>query len=86
VRCLAKHGRFLEIGKFDFANDSSLGMSVFLKNITFHGILLDSIFDEAGIDEWTTVYNMVSKGIEDGTAQPLAATVFDHESIEEAFR
>jgi len=25
VRLLAKHGRFLEIGKFDLSNDASLG-------------------------------------------------------------
>lgn len=25
VKCLAKHGRFLEIGKFDLLNNSSLG-------------------------------------------------------------
>ena len=25
VRCLARHGRFLEIGKFDLANNSPLG-------------------------------------------------------------
>ncbi|KAL3216030.1 hypothetical protein MRX96_033213 [Rhipicephalus microplus] len=32
VRCLAPRGRFLEIGKFDLYKNSSLGMSVFLKN------------------------------------------------------
>ena len=34
LRCLAQHGRFLEIGKVDLAQNTALGMSLFLKNIT----------------------------------------------------
>jgi fatty acid synthase, animal type len=34
LRCLAQHGRFLEIGKVDLSQNSSLGMSLFLKNVT----------------------------------------------------
>lgn len=75
VRCLAQHGRFLEIGKFDLSNNHPLGeacspgwavggglwvvgsgrggghelrvppgMAIFLKNVTFHGILLDALW------------------------------------------
>lgn len=45
VRCLGLNGRFLEIGKFDLNSNSPLGMSVFLKNTSFHGILLDSVME-----------------------------------------
>lgn len=45
IRCLALNGRFLEIGKFDLSNNTPLGMSVFLKNTSFHGILLDSVME-----------------------------------------
>ncbi|MCQ7632713.1 zinc-binding dehydrogenase, partial [Salmonella enterica] len=45
VRCLAQHGRFLEIGKFDLSNNPPLGMGIFLKNVTFHGILLVALFE-----------------------------------------
>lgn len=31
VQCLAKNGRFLEIGKFDLSNNTNLGMAIFLK-------------------------------------------------------
>jgi fatty acid synthase len=34
LRCLAQHGRFLEIGKVDLAQNTALGMSLFLKNVT----------------------------------------------------
>jgi fatty acid synthase len=34
VRCLAPRGRFLEIGKFDLANNSLLGMPYFMSLLT----------------------------------------------------
>ncbi|KAL1414008.1 hypothetical protein MTO96_030748 [Rhipicephalus appendiculatus] len=45
VRCLATHGRFLEIGKFDLFEDKSLGLSVFLQDVSFHGVMLDSLLE-----------------------------------------
>ncbi|KAF4797413.1 Fatty acid synthase [Turdus rufiventris] len=85
LRCLARHGRFLEIGKFDLSNNSNLGMSLFLKNVAFHGILLDSIFDE-GNREWEAVSELLKKGIRDGVVKPLRSTVFNKEEVEAAFR
>lgn len=43
VRCLGICGHFLEIGKFDMANDSKLGMAFFLKELTFHAVLADRL-------------------------------------------
>lgn len=43
VRCLAQSGHFLEIGKFDMSVDNKLGMGLFLKEITFHAVLADSM-------------------------------------------
>jgi len=85
VRCLAIHGRFLEIGKFDLSKDSPLGMSVFLKNVTFHGILLDSLFDQDGEDK-RLVVKLVEDGIKSGAVKPLPYSVFNESQIEEAFR
>jgi len=45
VRCLGKKGHFLEIGKFDMANDSKLPMGCFLKEITFHAVLADNLLN-----------------------------------------
>ncbi|KAI8432270.1 hypothetical protein MSG28_004706 [Choristoneura fumiferana] len=47
VRCLAYRGRFLEIGKFDISNNTPIGMYFFLKETSFHGIMLDYIFDQS---------------------------------------
>ncbi|XP_067928936.1 fatty acid synthase-like [Watersipora subatra] len=85
LRVLSLHGRFLELGKFDLSNNSSLGMAVFLKNTSFHGILLDSLFDEDNI-EWEEVRQLVSSGIKSGVVTPLKYTKFGKYQLEEAFR
>ncbi|XP_050423114.1 fatty acid synthase-like isoform X2 [Adelges cooleyi] len=87
VRCLAKDGRFLEIGKLDLSNNSPLGMSVFLKNTTFHGILLDSLFDvKSESQDKKEVVRLLNEGIQNGAVQPLPATVFNESQAEQAFR
>ncbi|KAK0084976.1 hypothetical protein PV325_006291 [Microctonus aethiopoides] len=85
VRCLAKDGRFLEIGKFDLSNNSSLGMSFFLKNTSFHGILLDALFGTDSLDKQEVV-RLVSEGIANGAVKPLPSTVFSEQQIEQGFR
>lgn len=61
------------------------GMSLFLKNVSFHGILLDALFTEDNFD-WQEVAELVRQGMISGQVRPLHATLFDHENIEEAFR
>ncbi|XP_054448917.1 fatty acid synthase [Pteronotus mesoamericanus] len=85
VRCLAQHGRFLEIGKYDLFNNHPLGLAIFLKNVTFHGILLDALFDEAS-SSWREVADLLQAGIRDGVVQPLKCTVFPKSQVEDAFR
>lgn len=85
VRCVAKHGRFLEIGKYDLSNNNPLGMALFLKNVTFHGILLDALFETTG-GEKEEVVRLVSEGIKNGAVRPLPVTVFSEQQTEQAFR
>ena len=61
------------------------GMALFLRNVTFHGILLDALFEE-GNSDWGTVAALLSEGIAEGAVQPLKTTVFDRDDVEEAFR
>ena len=65
IRCLARHGRFLEIGKYDLSNNTPLGMALFLRNVAFHGILLDAIFEENN-PEWSEVSDLLTAGIKSG--------------------
>lgn len=85
VRCLAIGGRFCEIGKVDLSNNSPLGLSIFLKNVSFHGILLDALFD-SDCPEKKEVMRLVSEGIANGAVRPLPKTVFNEHQVEQAFR
>ncbi|XP_044017899.1 fatty acid synthase-like [Aphidius gifuensis] len=85
IRCLGNRGRFLEIGKFDMANDTPVGMSAFMKEISFHGILLDHVFD--GTQEMKLhLNNLLQNGLDKGIIKPLTRTVFSKDQIETAFR
>lgn len=44
MRCLGIGGKFLEIGKFDLANDTKIGLAEFLKEMSFHAVLVDNLF------------------------------------------
>lgn len=85
VRCLDLNGRFLEIGKNDSESNSSLGMSVFLKNVSFHGILLEKVM-ESDDETFETIVKLVDEGIKNGAARPLPTTIFNDQQIEQAFR
>lgn len=60
-------------------------MALFLKNVAFHGILLDALFEE-GNREWEEVSQLLKEGIVEGVVQPLRTTVFQRDDVEQAFR
>jgi len=60
-------------------------MALFLRNISFHRILFDSLF-QPGNPDWQTVRDLVSSGIQDGLVKPLQTTVFNRDDVEAAFR
>jgi fatty acid synthase, animal type len=45
IRCLGKGGHFLEIGKFDMAADTKIGLGHFLKELSFTSVLVDNLFN-----------------------------------------
>ncbi|XP_054762953.2 fatty acid synthase-like [Lytechinus pictus] len=85
LRLLAMHGRFLEIGKYDLSQNTGLGMALFLKNTSFHGVHLDRLMD-AGNPDWPTVAHLMKDGIASGVVRPLQATTFQRDDVETAFR
>ena len=60
-------------------------MAIFLRNVSFHGILLDALFSDDN-EDWQTVFDLVTAGLKDKTVQPLQTTVFERDDIESAFR
>lgn len=73
--------------ELDLPHLYSIGMSVFLKNTTFHGILLDSLFDASSDDpDKKAVVKLLSDGLKNGAVRPLQTTVFSEQQVEKAFR
>jgi fatty acid synthase, animal type len=85
IRCLGKGGVFLEIGKFDMANDSKIGLGNFLKELSFHSVLVDNLLrssPEAKMRLQVLLENDMKRGI----IKPLKTTVFEANQVEQAFR
>ncbi|KAJ8962424.1 hypothetical protein NQ317_010395 [Molorchus minor] len=85
VRCLAQGGRFLEIGKFGMANNDYLNTMLFRKEASFHGIMLDQIFNENPNIKIEMV-NHLKEGIMEGAISPLERNVFGYDEVDQAFR
>ncbi|XP_071652383.1 LOW QUALITY PROTEIN: fatty acid synthase-like [Temnothorax longispinosus] len=85
VRCLANGGRFLEIGKFDMFSNNSLDISIFSKDTSFHGILLDTFLYSNNLEQKSRLQKAIT-GLKDGVIKPLCRRVFERNEIEAAFR
>ncbi|KAL6267253.1 hypothetical protein P5V15_000327 [Pogonomyrmex californicus] len=85
VRCLARNGRFLEIGKVDMVSNNPLSISAFQKGISFYGVLLDNMFNGSHKYKFL-LSNMVSEGLKNGAIKPIQAKIFPKSEIEAAFR
>ncbi|CAG9770336.1 unnamed protein product [Ceutorhynchus assimilis] len=85
VRCLARGGRFVEIGKYDLANDNTLNLLLISKDASFHGVMLDSLFAETPAIKASLVDHL-NEAIRCGAIRPLNRTTFKMNQAEEAFR
>ena len=88
-RCLAYDGRFIEIGKYDLKINNQLSMFAFLKNISFHGIILDriSILDQQfHIELCERFRNWMYEGIQLGYVKPIQRTIWSKNNIKEALK
>ncbi|GBN31586.1 Fatty acid synthase, partial [Araneus ventricosus] len=72
LNCLAQHGRFLEIGKYDLSNNTPL----------------DALFEykSYSLQAKKEVVQLVRDGIANGTVKPLNSILFDSDQTEQAFR
>lgn len=85
VRCLANGGRFIEIGKFDMANNHHLSTLLFQKEASFQGVMLDQLFNDPPRVK-QELMKIMMEGIKYGAVKPLNRTVFKYHEIEQAFR
>ncbi|KAJ3652416.1 hypothetical protein Zmor_018384 [Zophobas morio] len=85
IRCLARGGKFMEIGKYDLASDSSLNLLLMEKEACYHGILLDVVFRNFK-EMKTNVVKRLVEGIEAGFVKPLPRIVFNADEVEMSYR
>lgn len=87
IRCLARGGRFLEIGKYDLISDNSLDKMIFAKGISYYGVMLDTtICDKKGKKVKHLLHNYFSQGLKNGAVKPLPRKIFEKTDVEAAFR
>jgi len=60
-------------------------MKMFLKETSFHGVMLDKVFS-ASPKRKKILQNIMMEGILSGVVRPLNRTVFSSMEVEQAFR
>ncbi|XP_044262250.1 fatty acid synthase-like [Tribolium madens] len=85
VQCLAKGGKFIEIGKYDLINNNSLQLLLLEKSASYHGIMLDSIFTNPK-DLKLELHKKFDEGVKLGYIKPLPRVLFESDNVETAFR
>ncbi|MEM9366255.1 MAG: SDR family NAD(P)-dependent oxidoreductase [Planctomycetota bacterium] len=82
---LRAYGRFLEIGKTDIYQNSSLGLAPFQDNLSYHAIDLDRVLRQrpAVIQR---LFSELQTRFDAGDFEPLACTEFADRQVADAFR
>jgi acyl transferase domain-containing protein/NADPH:quinone reductase-like Zn-dependent oxidoreductase/acyl carrier protein len=85
LKILRPFGRFLELGKRDFYENSRVGLRPFRNNISYFGIDADQLMAEQ--QKLTArIFSKISDLFELGVLKPLPYTAFDASEVAEAFR
>ncbi len=84
-RLVKPFGRFVELGKRDYLDNTQLGLRPFVRNIAYYGVDLDELLahDRPLVEK---MMETISKQFADGTLKPLPYRVFDGEDVGTAFR
>ncbi|KAF5296382.1 hypothetical protein FQA39_LY12501 [Lamprigera yunnana] len=85
LRCLARGGKLLEIGKYDATQNRQLNWCMFNKRRSMHGIMLDTLMQES-IFRFKEVQDIFLKFIRNDVIKPLNCTVFTRDEVSDAFR
>lgn len=85
LRVLKPFGRFLELGKRDFYENTRIGLRPFRNNISYFGIDADQLMNERPELTQRLFAEMMAL-FRQGALHPLPYTVFDANDIVDAFR
>lgn len=84
-RVLKPFGRFLELGKRDFYEDSKIGLRPFRNNISYFGIDADQLQKEQPVLT-AKLFSELMQLFADGTLSPLPYSQFSSHEVIDAFR
>ncbi len=82
---LKPFGRFLELGKRDFYENTAIGLRPFRNNISYFGIDADQLMQERP-QLTRQLFAEVMQLFQDGLLHPLPYTLFDANQVTDAFR
>ena len=82
---LRPFGRFLELGKRDFYENSAVGLRPFRHNVSYFGIDADQL-PLRRPELAAALFAEIGAGLRDGSLRPLPHRVFDYADAVEAFR
>jgi phthiocerol/phenolphthiocerol synthesis type-I polyketide synthase C len=82
---LRPFGRFVELGKRDFLENSAVGLRPFVRNLSYFGVDLDELLAHDR-DAVTRALKEVVSRLEAGTLSPLPYRAFAGERVADAFR
>jgi NADPH:quinone reductase-like Zn-dependent oxidoreductase/acyl carrier protein len=85
LRVLRPLGRFLELGKRDFYDDTRVGLRPFRNNVTYFGIDADQLMHERPAFTRRLMLDLMAR-FEEGTLKPLPFRAFAAGEAIEAFR
>ncbi|WP_294389595.1 type I polyketide synthase [uncultured Sphingomonas sp.] len=82
---LKPFGRFLELGKRDFYENSAIGLRPFRHNVTYYGIDADQLpLKRPALA--AALFDEIAGLFADGALRPLPHRLFDYADVEDAFR
>ena len=84
-RVLKPFGRFIELGKRDFYENTKIGLRPFRNNISYFGVDADQLM-QVRPDLTRKLFTEVMQHFEEGVFHPLPYTVFEANDIISAFR
>jgi NADPH:quinone reductase-like Zn-dependent oxidoreductase/acyl carrier protein len=85
LRVLKPFGRFLELGKRDFQENTKIGLRLFRNNISYFGVDADQMMKERP-DMTRKLFGEVMALFSNGVLHPLPYQRFDAEDVVDAFR
>ncbi len=84
IECLRPFGRFVELGKRDYVNNTHIGLRPFRKNLSYFGVDVDQLLLK-NRGSASRIFRKMMAFFEKGTYRPLPHSVFAGEDVSRAF-